>query len=77
MTIEPGEINGKSIAELDAIINGAIAAKQALSDAKIDELLGRIESECDALDITPRQLLAIVAKRKRKSRKQKEDSANS
>jgi len=73
MTSNTQLTNSKTIAELDAIINDAIAAKQALADAKIEDLLARIESECEDLNITPKQLLAIFNKRKRKARAHKDN----
>jgi hypothetical protein len=74
----PSITNDKTIAEWDAIIAEATAAKQALAEGKIDELLVRIESECADLNTTPKQLLASFVKRSgpgRRGRPRKDNGA--
>jgi len=75
MTTTP-DFTGKGLHELDALIAAAISAKQQLYDEKIEALLARLEQDCNELDITPKQLLAALNKRKRKTRTHRDDGVS-
>jgi hypothetical protein len=73
--IAPSLTHGKTIAELDQIINQALADKQTLADAKVEKLFAYIEAETEDLHITTKQLLAAFNKWKRKARSHKDNAA--
>ena len=66
MTATPDLTTGKSIHDLDEIINAAMHRKQELYDAQLEGLLDEMERRCDELSLSLPALLAIAKKRTRK-----------
>ena len=70
------ETDGKTISELDQIIQAATNRKAELYDTELDRLIDDIEHKCETLSLTLPQLLTIYKKRKRKTRAHKDNGAS-
>lgn len=60
-----GVLTGKSVAELNALIAEATARKAEMFDAELMEMVRDVEARCEALNISPMQVVTLLRKGRR------------
>ena len=75
MTALNGVADGRSLAELDAIIKEATAQKAQMYDAELERLVAETSARCEVLGITPAQLMKMFKRPRGRPRSKKSDES--